>query len=333
MKRSIALLTAVVTGSGVLLAAAPAHATAHGKNGRIAFRRYYNADHTRGDIFTIGPHGAGERQLTHTKRTRLATEPDWSPNGRWIVYQVERGGAPNIKVVKIRRDGTHRTSLSQTCHGQCLDDSQPAWSANGRRIAVVRELCSTGSNNLLAIYTIGADGEQSRRITHRDQTRCARSHRFEDGAPGWAPDGDHIAFARFDTQRSKNAIFTVRLNGTRVHRISPWRLDADQPDYSPDGRWILFRTHEGSDTQGNIWLVHPNGEGLHAVTHTPAGSGKWQSGSFSPNGKKITAGKAPGVGATGNADVYVMNIDGSALRNVTKSAPWESAPDWGPRRR
>src|SRR4051794_29187887 len=130
MKRSVALLTAIVTGSGVLLATAPAHATAHGKNGRIAFRRYYNADHTRGDIFTIRPDGTRERQLTHTKRTRLATEPDWSPNGRWIAYQVERGGAPNIKVVKIRRDGTHRTSLSQTCHGQCLDDSQPAWSAN-----------------------------------------------------------------------------------------------------------------------------------------------------------------------------------------------------------
>jgi Tol biopolymer transport system component len=62
-------------------------------------------------------------------------------------------------------------------------------------------------------------------------------------------------------------------------------------------------------------------------------AGKWQSGSFSPNGKKITAGKAPGVGPAGNADVYVMNIDGSGRRNVTKSTPWESAPDWGPARK
>ena len=51
----------------------------------------------------------------------------------------------------------------------------------------------------------------------------------------------------------------------------------------------------------------------------------------SPNGKKIVA-AWPGGGLPGNADLYVMNLDGSHLRNITNSPPtWESSPDWGPR--
>jgi len=37
----------------------------------------------------------------------------------------------------------------------------------------------------------------------------------------------------------------------------------------------------------------------------------------------------PGVGKAGNPHVYVMNVDGSGLHDVTRSAPWESATDWG----
>jgi Tol biopolymer transport system component len=82
---------------------------------------------------------------------------------------------------------------------------------------------------------------------------------------------------------------------------------------------------------GNVWLVHPDGTGLHRVTHTFHGSGEWLSGSFSPNGLRITNGKFPGAGTAGNADIYVMRLDGSHLRNVTRSFAYETSADWGPR--
>ena len=192
-------------------------------------------------------------------------------------------------------------------------------------------MCSVGSNNLQAIYTIGADGLNARRVTHQNAD-CARRHRYGDVSPQWAPSGSRMAFERADGERGKRAIFTVRLDGTQLRRITPWRLDAAQPDYSPNGRWILFRSHEGSDTQGNIWLVHPNGRGRHAVTHTRAESGKWLSATFAPNGSRIAVAKTPGVGSAGNADVYVIKLDGTVVRNVTDAGPWQSAPDWGPTR-
>ena len=334
MNRSIAILTAVLTGSTVLLAGAPAQATAHGKNGRIAFRRYYNPDHTRGDVFTIRPDGTGEQQLTHSGPTQLATEPDWSPSGRQIAYQVAaQGDLDRSRLYKIRSDGTHRTFIDRSCRAPCRSDGFAQWSPSGRRIAFQRQLGPAGDPAaLVALSVMRANGTHVRQITQRGADPMV-DHRFQDMAPTWSPTSRRLAFERQDNTTGHHAVWTVRLDGTRGRRITPPRLDAAQPDWSPDGRWILFRSQEQSDTSGNVWLVHPNGTGLHKVTNTAPGTGKWGSGSFSPNGRRIVASHSPGVGPAGNADVYVMRLDGSHRRNVTSSPPFESAPDWGPRRR
>jgi TolB protein len=314
----------------LLVAMSPvAHATVHGKNGRIAFRRYLNKAQTRAAIFTIRPSGTRLRQITHPGRRVLTTEPDWSPNGRWIVYHRERRG--RTRLFKIRRNGSGRKYLSGTCNGRCLGDAFPAWAPHGNRIALQRELCSAGANNLIAIYVIRADGTAARRVTHRNAT-CATRHPLEDHAPQWAPNGKRLAFERLNHRRKKQAIFTVRLDGSGLRRLTPWRIDASQPDWSPNGRWIAFRSQEQSDTRGNILLVHPDGTKLHRITHG-GGKHKWLSCSFSPNGRRIQAGRVPGLGKAGNADLYVMRLDGSGWRNVTHSNAWESASDWGPRRK
>ena len=305
-----------------------AQATVRGENGRIAFRRYLNKAQTRGAIFTIKPHGTGVRQITHPRRGFVTDEPDWSPNGRWIVYHREAKGEFPSRLFKIRPDGSNRKHLSGTCERPC-GDSFPAWSPKGKRIAFQRESCGTGMNNLIAIYVMRADGTHPRRVTHKNAT-CATRHPLEDHGPAWAPSGNRIAFERLDHRKGKQAIFTIRLDGSGLRRLTPWRIDASQPDWSPNGRWIVFRTQEQSETRGNIALVHPDGTGFHRITHS-RGMHKWLSSSFSPNGKKIQAGRVPGRGKAGNADVYVMNLDGTGLRNVTKSGAWESASDWGPR--
>jgi Tol biopolymer transport system component len=46
----------------------------------------------------------------------------------------------------------------------------------------------------------------------------------------------------------------------------------------------------------------------------------------------IVAGRTPGVGDAGNADVYVMNVDGSSVVNITETPKWDSLADWGPLR-
>ena len=326
--RRLALTGTVVM---LVLAMSPlASATVHGRNGRVALRQYLNSAQTHGAIFTIKPGGTGLRQVTHPARGVITTEPDWSPSGRWIVYHREKQGR-EPRIFKIRPNGSRRINLSRTsCTKGCLGEAFPSWSPHGKRIAVQRDSCGAGPNNLLTVYVMRADGTHVRRVTQTGAT-CASSHRFESHAPQWAPSGNRLAFERFDHKREKQAVFTVRLDGTGVRRLTPWQMDASQPDWSPNGRWIVFRTQEQSETRGNIALVHPNGTGRHLITHG-GNTHKWLSCSFSPSGNRITAARVPGFGAAGNADVYTMNVDGSDRKNVTHSNAWESAPDWGSRR-
>src|SRR5438034_6315276 len=62
-------------------------ATAPGRNGKLAFRRYLDTDHTWSALFTANPDGTATRQVTHPSRRVLDIEPDWSPNGKQIVFQ------------------------------------------------------------------------------------------------------------------------------------------------------------------------------------------------------------------------------------------------------
>jgi hypothetical protein len=72
-----------------------------------------------------------------------------------------------------------------------------------------------------------------------------------------------------------HAIVTVRRDGTKHRRLTPWRLDAGFPDWSPNGRWITFKSQIEGRRQTNVWLVHPNGTDLHRITHTFGGTYTW----------------------------------------------------------
>ena len=323
--------TATATSAGRARHAPQGVTRARAKNGKIVFRRWLNDQHTRGDIFTIDPDGSGLLRVTHTRRG-ASTEPDPSPDGRWIDYMViHHGDLGSGRLYKIHPNGKGRTYLSRSCTGVCIGDGFPDWSSTGL-IAFARNLSADPSKPIGfgAIFVMRPDGSHARQITLTSQSP-ATGNAFYDESPGWAPSGRRIAFDRGRNTDNLHAIFTVRLNGTQSRRITPWWLDASQPQYSPNGAWIAFRSGENSDTSGNIWLVHPNGSGLHKLTHAHPGKAKWQSCAFSPNGMWVVSAKNHIVGGDQqNADVYVIPVGGGAPIDVTNTSnAWESAPDWG----
>lgn len=309
------LVTVAVAATALMTAGvSSAHATAPGENGRIAFRRYFNAAHSLGAIFTIKPNGTGLVQLTHRGKVLLDTEPDWSPDGRWIVFNRVKVGVYN-RIYKMRSDGTHLTRLDPSCMNANCEDRFPAWSPNGKLIAFTHYDYDTGIGSASVMRP---DGTHVRVLPDGV------------GAGSWSPDGKRMAVGR-DTNKG-TAAFTVNLDGTHARRVTPWKLQAAVYDWSPDGRWLLILSHADQDRQRNVYLVHPNGTGLHRVTNTfTHGASSWGGLTFSPDGTKIAA--AHHDANTGpNPDIWVMNLDGSGLLDVTNSAIWDSAPDWGSRR-
>lgn len=130
-----------------------------------------------------------------------------------------------------------------------------------------------------------------------------------------------------DTIRS--AVFVMNADGSNARRITPWALRAgDHPDWSPAGKRILFHSNQdGPDAiSANIYTIRPDGTGLRQLTHARGGTVQHASSSFSPDGKWITFARRTG---DSNADVFVMHANGTQVRNVTRSAIWDSAPDWG----
>jgi TolB protein len=284
------------------------------KNGRIAFRRYFDSGHTWGAIFTIKPDGTGERQVTHPPKGDVDAPPRWAPNASLIAFtRCPKGG--RCVIYTVRPDGSQPTLLSQPCKsGNCEDDSGASFLPDGRRIVFSR---FTGNGSGSSIVVTGL------RHWHPRVVIAGTKHlAYTD--PEFSPNGNRVVFV--EGLSKIVGVFVATSHGGNVHQISPTRLHAgDSPTWSPNGKWILFRSHVDDGGASQIYVVHPNGTGLTQLTHFKPGAIVTSS-RFSPDGKWIVFG-TNGVGGT--ADVFVMHADGSGMRPVTRTKLWDSAPAWG----
>lgn len=310
--------------------------TAPGRVGSIAFRRFFDDQHTWGAVFTTAPDGTHVRQLTHPVRGVVDDSPDWAPDGSAIAFTrcLPNGGLCHVWTVNA--DGSGLAPVGALCPSgaderMCPDDGSPSFSPDSRQISFVqstgevKQVPVTGAQiEHAAIAVMNRDGS-GRRVVYATSAFAA-----DLDAPMISPDGKHVVFERHNSGLSKpagsKAIFIVGLDGSGLRRLTPWAENAgDNPDWSPDGKWILFHTHadDGSGIQGQYFLMRPDGTGRRQISHFPNGTFVG-SASFSPDGRSIVFAKGQE-----NVDVFTMRVDSSHLRRVTRSKLWESAPDWG----
>jgi TolB protein len=231
-----------------------------------------------------------------------------SPPGTARIVFVATGWsvkAAGNEIFVMNPDGSGITSITNSPG----DDIEPAWSADGRKIAFTSK-----RDGHFEIYWMNADGSRQTRLTDSPEDKHY---------PAWSPDGEKIAFATVENGQSD--LFVINVDGTGLARLTN-SSDANEryPDWSPDGKQMLFSSFGGKDS--GIYRMNADGSKIKLILAGPLHHPKW-----SPDGKKIAFDGEP---AGCKFEIYVMNADGSGLSQVTNHPKgcggYNKHPGWSP---
>lgn len=242
--------------------------------------------------------GHNVRRITNHRN--LVLNPDFSPQGRELVYTSYREDNPNL----YRRSIFNRTEARISAREGL--NIAARYSPNGRELAVT--LSKDGNTEL---YLLGANGKIHKRLTNAWGI---------DVDPSWSPLGDKIAFV--SNRHGNPHVFILDLLSGEVERLTRNGKYNATPAWSPDGEWILFtRLEEGAF---NIYRIRPDGSDEHPLTF---GEGNKEHPRWSPDGRFV----AYSNDVTGEKRLYIMRADGSGAREISPLPGACSHPAWGRR--
>ena len=209
-------------------------------------------------------------------------QPDWSPDGRFIVYASAQGEAIELWLLNLTSGRTR-----QLTHGGAVN-VEPRWSPDGQRVVYV----STAYHRHFHLFVAEVREEQLTnpvRLTGENKSSLPRyyySAYDHEINPTWTRDGQAVVFVS---------------NRGRIHGTGGlWRAPAvpgaqavelryeetnwqARSDFSPDGQRIVYSSYLGRNWL-QLWLMPANGGEPFPLTY-----GEWDETSprWSPDGAHI----------------------------------------------
>jgi Tol biopolymer transport system component len=143
--------------------------------------------------------------------------------------------------------------------------------------------------------------------------------------PSWSPDGTRLVYQR---DFNGSSIYLINADGTGQQRLSPTPGFDVSPSWSPDGSQIVYARlyaapQPNQPPMTDIRIMYADGSGDHAILANTLFSVEPR---WSVDNQVVFMSLMDG---SGELEIYVMNDDGSGLRQLT-SAGNNGDPVWSP---
>jgi TolB protein len=232
-------------------------------------------------------------------------QPDWSPDGRWIIYSCYLLDAIELWALDVQSRETH-----QLTHGGAVN-VEPRFSPDGKRIAFV----STQYNGRFHIF-VGdfAAGElrKVQRLTGESRSTLPRYYysAFDhEISPAWSRDGSELLFVS-----NRGHIYGTggfwRMKATPGAQAREVRYEETnwkaRPDFSPDGHRLVYASYLGQ-TWHQLWGMPANGGDPFPLSY---GDYDNVNPRWSPDGKQIAFISNRG----GNTSLWLQTVPGGGQR-------------------
>lgn len=234
------------------------------------------------NLWTVSVAGGEPQALTSHPVPFRAKNPRWSPDGRWIAYQVDQHRTRQSEVDDVYVVPAAGGEPRNLTHTTWSNETDAVWSPDSRYLAFSgnpgRWLNDTGAFMGGGIVRVEVATGKFKQLSSRGGSDLQ-----------WSPDGRHIAYSanrvRDETTFLSNRdIFILPAEGGEEHLLTTNTLGTKEqdPHWSPDGRQIAFITdRSGFD---NVAVLDIASGEMRILTETRFDHANP---SWSPDGKSI----------------------------------------------
>ncbi len=272
-------------------------------------------------IYIINVDGTGIRQITNEQDG--ACQPDWSPDGKRLVYvspcRQKQDFYQGSSLYLIDANGENRTPLPTSLGG----DFEPAWSPDGKRIAF-----TSLRDGYMEIYMINLETNLVTRLTRaQDISRGVHAR-----MPAWNPIGFQLAYV---LKRAGTTQIWVTTDGD-VYLPKPNEQLAQTgnttndflPVWTRDGQFVLFSE---TNFEGTVpaWLMSIRYEERQTkqAVRLPIEPLPIVDVNISPDGFWMTFESWPD---SVNHDIYISTLTGANRIRLTTDPLFDFDPVWRP---
>jgi TolB protein len=251
------------------------------------------------EVYVSDYDGYNAQAFTHNNVLNLY--PNWAPDNSKLAFVTYRNSKPEISIYSYV-DGSR---LSFPMFNTFA--STPAISPDGTEVAFALRTPRGDAD----IYISKLDGSDSHDITNNPAI---------DVSPTWAPSGRQIAFVSDRYHPGVNQIYICDADGSNVRGIIKEGGDADSPAWSPDGKYLAFHWKPRMSFGYDLFLAEVSTGKIMQLT---SNNGSNENPSWAPDGRHLVFQST----RTGTTQLYIMLLDGTELRMITRQGN-NGSPAW-----